>query len=223
MRIRFIKADFTKSKSRATAVCKPGTAFSDLLLCPITVHSSQGPDFMCRLFHTSVLLAAFLFTGIGHAQFGMPSANPPSNATSLLTDPTDSPGLHFLYDLERKFALATAEGGGPAFASWFAENAVSLANGKPPVQGHDAIAAQARWSAKDYQLTWTPDGGALAPGGDMGYTWGHYTGHAKDAQGSPIVTTGRYMTIWQKQSDGAWKVVLDASNEGPALDCCKVP
>jgi ketosteroid isomerase-like protein len=171
---------------------------------------------------------AVLFFSIaaqGRAQLGpgLAQTNPSGNATSLLTDPTDSPGLHFLFDLERKFAQATAEGGGKAFGEWFADDAISLANNQPPVQGHDAIAKQANWSASDYQLTWTPDGGLMGPGGDMGYTWGHYSGHARDKQGTPIVTTGRYITLWKKQRDGTWKVELDASNEGPALDCCKLP
>ena len=154
---------------------------------------------------------------------GLPAPAPPTNAATLLSDPADSPGVHFLFDLESKFAKATAEGGGPAFSSWFADNATSLSNGKPPVQGHDAIARQATWSPKNYQLEWTPDGGLMGPGGTMGYTWGHYSGHAKDAAGNPIVTTGRYITMWEKEADGQWKVVLDASNEGPALDCCKLP
>ena len=159
-----------------------------------------------------------------NAQLGFPTpSDKPANPSSLLSDPTDSPGLRFLFDLEAKFARATAEGGGTAFAAWFASDAVSLSNGHPPVQGHDAIAAGATWAPKDYQLEWTPDGGQMGPSGDMGYTWGHYSGRAKDKAGTPIVTTGRYITIWKRQTDGTWKVILDASNEGPALDCCKLP
>jgi ketosteroid isomerase-like protein len=56
----------------------------------------------------------------------------------------------------------------------------------------------------------------------MGFTWGHYQGMSKDAQGSTAKTTGRYMTVWKKQPGGSWKVALDASNEGPAEDCCRV-
>lgn len=180
----------------------------------------------------AVSLPTFLLLGmsvaspaLSQAQLGpgMPQAGSTSNATALLTDPTVTPGVQFLFDLEKKFAEATAQGGGAAFSSWFAENAVSLSNGKPPVQGHDAIAAEARWDPRQYQLTWTPDGGEMGPGGLMGFTWGHYSGHSKDSQGAPIVTSGRYMTIWQKQADGSWKVELDASNDGPALDCCKLP
>lgn len=142
-----------------------------------------------------------------------------------LTDPTANPGKTFLFDLEAKFAKATKEGGGKAFSSFFAEDGVTLANGKAPVIGREAIAAQAKWSPQDYQLIWTPEGGQMSPSGDMGFTWGHYEGHSKDKAGNPIVTSGRYMTIWKKQPDGSWKVALDSSNDEPpnAGDCCKLP
>lgn len=149
----------------------------------------------------------------------------PASASSQLTDPSQNPGTAFLFQLEAKFAADTASGGGKAFASWFADDAVTLANAKAPVQGRSAIASGANWSPSEYQLTWTPQGGQMAPAGDMGYTWGHYEGKSKDASGNPVTVTGRYLTIWRKQPDGSWKVVLDSSNNEPAEagDCCKLP
>lgn len=149
-----------------------------------------------------------------------PPAGPRFNP---LTDPNASPALAFLYGLEAKFAEAVKTGGGAAFSSFFAPDGVTLANGKSPVVGRDAIAAEARWKPEDYQLTWTPQGGALSPAGDMGYTWGHYEGRSKDAHGNPVVTSGRYLTIWKKQPDNSWKVSLDASNDEPSTDCCSLP
>ncbi|HEX4037116.1 MAG TPA: nuclear transport factor 2 family protein [Acidobacteriaceae bacterium] len=152
-----------------------------------------------------------------------PAPKPDSGQTgNVLTNPGVSPGVEFLYQLEAKFAADTLKGGGRAFSSWFAPDAVTLANGKAPVVGHDAIAAGANWSPASYQLTWTPEGARMGPDGDMGFTWGHYEGAAKDAQGNTVKTTGRYMTVWKKQGDGTWKVELDASNDGPAEDCCRV-
>lgn len=149
----------------------------------------------------------------------------PASSPNPLSDTTINPGKALLFDLEAKFAKATAEGGGQAFAQWFAEDAVTLANGEEPVHGRDAIARHATWQPKDYQLTWTPTEAVLSPTGDMGYTWGHYEGHSRDANGNPVVTTGRYMTIWRREPDGSWKVVMDASNTEPAgaADCCKLP
>lgn len=151
-----------------------------------------------------------------------PLSTPPP---SPLTDPMLSPGAAFLFQLEAQFAADTAKGGGKAFASWFADDAVTLGNKQAPLLGHAAIAGQATWTPDQYQLTWTPQGGQLSPSGDMGYTWGHYEGHSKDRNGNPVITSGRYLTIWKKQPDGKWKVVLDSSSEEPpaAGDCCKVP
>jgi ketosteroid isomerase-like protein len=148
-----------------------------------------------------------------------PAANPNGNA---LTNPGLTPEIEFLYQLEAKFAADTAKGGGKAFGDYFAPDAVTLENGGAPVVGHDAIAAKATWTPESYQLTWTPEGARMGPAGDMGFTWGHYEGDSKDAQGNPVKETGRYMTVWKKQSDGSWKVILDASNLGPAEDCCRV-
>lgn len=148
-----------------------------------------------------------------------------SSSTSLLTDPTANPGKLLLLDLEKRFAQDVAAHGGAAFARWFADDGVTLGNGAAPVVGKVAIAKSANWLAKDYQLTWTPTDAVMSPAGDMGYTWGHYEGHSKDANGNPITTSGRYITIWRKQPDGTWKVVLDAGANEPAAagDCCKLP
>jgi len=148
-----------------------------------------------------------------------------TDAPNPLADTTMKPGKALLLDLEAKFARATAEGGGKAFAAWFADDGVSLGNGQAPVHGRDAIAKQASWSPKEYQLVWTPTDAVMSPTGDMGYTWGHYEGHSHDADGNSNTTSGRYLTIWRREPDGSWKVTLDASSNEPAgaEDCCKLP
>lgn len=171
------------------------------------------------------LLALLLFALTAAACGQLPLDTAPKAATNALSDPTLSPGAAFLFQLEGKFAKETAEGGGKAFASWFADDAVSLSNGHAPVVGHDAIARNATWSPASYQLTWTPVAAQMSAKGDMGFTWGHYEGTSRDAAGKPVIEKGRYMTIWKKQADNTWKVELDSSNSGPPddPDCCKVP
>lgn len=155
------------------------------------------------------------------------SLEPPASSSSLnpFADPTAKPGKLLLFDLEARFAKDVAARGGAAFAEWFADDGVALGNGEPPAVGKVAIAKSANWSPQAYQLTWTPTDAVMGPSGDMGYTWGHFEGRSKDANGNPVTTSGRYMTIWRKQSDGNWKVVLDAGSNEPATggDCCKLP
>lgn len=158
-----------------------------------------------------------------HGQLLEPGTQSP--APNPLVDSTINPGKMFLFDLETRFARDVAAHGGAAFASWFAGDGVALGNGAAPVVGNVAIAKSANWSPRDYQLTWTPTDAVMGPSGDMGYTWGHFEGHSKDANGNPVTTTGRYITIWRRQADGSWKVVLDAGANEPAGagDCCKLP
>lgn len=144
---------------------------------------------------------------------------------SPITTPTLSPGVLQLLELEGEFSEAVSAGGGKVFATFFADDAVTLNNGKPAVLGRGAIAQQATWDPRQYQLSWIAQGAQMGPSNDMGFTWGQYTGRAKDRNGEPIITTGRYMTIWKKTANGSWKVAMDASaNDAPnAADCCALP
>ena len=180
-----------------------------------------------RVFSPLLLLLAVA----AHAQVpgiipGQTPANPGGyKIISPVTNPTVTPGQLTLLELEGRFSQAVADGGGKAFASWFAEDAVTLNNGKPATLGRGAIAASASWDPKDYTLTWIALGAQMGPSNDMGFTWGHYEGRAKDRDGNPIVTTGRYITIWKKLKDGTWKVAMDASADEPPDSgiCCTLP
>jgi ketosteroid isomerase-like protein len=175
------------------------------------------------------ILTVSLLIGLGSgyaAQAQLPEpGNSASSAPNPLSDPTVKPGKILLFDLEARFAKDVLERGGKAFADWFAEDGVALGNGEQPLIGRVAIMKSANWTAKSYQLTWTPTDATMGPSGDIGYTWGHFEGQSKDANGNPVSVSGRYITIWRKQPDGNWKVVLDAGANEPAAagDCCKVP
>lgn len=176
----------------------------------------------------SMLCLAALLGRAAGAQAPAPALEPFGKKPTIispLTQPTLNPGALLLMELEGRFAQAVATGGGQAFSTWFADDAVTLNNGRAPVRGRAAIAAGATWDAKDYQLTWVPEGAEMGPSNDMGYTWGHYEGRSKDKSGVPVVQSGRYITVWKKARDGSWKVALDASANEPANagECCTLP
>ena len=165
-----------------------------------------------------------LFLAVAANSQTLTSRTPAQGATlNPLTSPTMSPGQLELLKLETQFAADVAKGGGKAFTSWFADDAVTLSNGKPATLGLGAIRASAAWDPKEYQLTWYAEGAQMGPSGDTGFTWGHYDATAKDAHGQPVTLGGRYITFWKKVN-GAWKVALDASaDDAPAAgDCCKL-
>jgi ketosteroid isomerase-like protein len=159
-----------------------------------------------------VVMAGIIgFVGLGAARGQLPTSGEQQASPNPLMDPTTKPGKVLLFDLDAKFAKDVRERGGAAFADWFAEDGVALNNGQSPLIGLVAIAKSANWDPKVYQLTWT--------------TLGHFEGHSKDAAGNPVTTSGRYITVWRKQSNGSWKVALDAGANEPAAagDCCKLP
>jgi ketosteroid isomerase-like protein len=181
--------------------------------------------FLCCGVVTSPLIAQ---SSLGSGSVAAPAYDAlaqSSTVSSPLVQPTLTPGVLLLLELEGRFAQAVATGGGKAFASWFTEDAVTLNNGKPAVLGVAAIAAQAQWDPKTYQLSWTPQGAQMGPSNDMGFTWGHYEGHSKDKNGEPVMVSGRYFTVWKKLPNGTWKVAMDASADEPAAtgECCTLP
>lgn len=153
----------------------------------------------------------------------LPQDRPVPGATALATSPAAgsellglTPGAVQLLTLDGAFSQAVAKGGGDAFVQWFADDAVTLSNGRPPVLTKAGIASSAHWKATEYRLQWLPMGAQMGPSGDMGFTWGHYdaTTFAK-AGVNETVQSGRYVTVWKRQPDGKWKVALDASADEP--------
>lgn len=192
----------------------------------MSLFATKRPPILAALLLAATMLCTLRSSAQTSSTLPGISADPLSkgHAISPLTMPTLSPGEIELVKLEGEFSDSTAAGGGKAFASWFAEDGVTLQNGKPPIRGRAAIAASAVWDPKDYQLTWYAEGAQMAPGGNSGYTWGHYTATAKDKNGQPVTLSGRNITVWKKVAS-QWKVALEASaddvpNTG---DCCALP
>jgi ketosteroid isomerase-like protein len=110
---------------------------------------------------------------------------------------------------------ATAERGSQGYLSYYAEDAVEVPNNAGLIQGKANIAKTMEFlDDKNNHLTWTPVGADISSSGDMGYTYGTYEFASSDRNGKPVVDHGKYTTIWKKQKDGSWKVVLDMGNAG---------
>ena len=50
---------------------------------------------------------------------------------------------------------------------------------------------------------------------DLGYTVGRYEARRGGPGGEVSVSSGTYLTVWQRQSDGTWKVLADLGNSDP--------
>jgi ketosteroid isomerase-like protein len=139
----------------------------------------------------------------------------PSHTLIPIPMPVITQGQMELLKLEGDFSEATTKGGGKAFSAWFADDGVTLSNGKRPVQGLRAIRVASTWDPKTYQLSWYAEGAQMGSSNDTGFTWGHYDATTIAPDGKSSTASGRYITVWKKVN-GKWKVALDASaNEPP--------
>jgi len=130
--------------------------------------------------------------------------------------PSASSGADTLRQLEADFMQAAADGGSRGYMSYYAHDAVELPDGANMFQGYENILKTMGFlDNKDNHLTWTPVGADMAASGDLGYTYGTYEFRSKDKSGKPTVSYGKYTSIWKKQNDGHWKVVLDMGNSSP--------
>jgi ketosteroid isomerase-like protein len=126
-------------------------------------------------------------------------------------------GAETLKQLEGEFMKAAAEHGSQGYMSYYAEDAVEVPNGEDLISGEVNIAQTMGFlDDKNNHLTWTPVGADMSSSGDLGYTYGTYEFRSLGKDGKPAVSHGKYTSIWKKQKDGSWKVVLDMGNSSPA-------
>ncbi|HXY77600.1 MAG TPA: DUF4440 domain-containing protein [Candidatus Acidoferrales bacterium] len=118
-----------------------------------------------------------------------------------------------LKQLEAEFMKTAAEKGSAGYMSYYADDAVEVPNGHAIIPGKANIAATMGFlDDKNNHLTWGPVGADVSAAGDLGYTYGTWEFRAKDKDGKPTVEYGNYTSIWKKQKDGSWRVVLDMGN-----------
>jgi ketosteroid isomerase-like protein len=155
---------------------------------------------------SSTLVLVVAFCALVLATFVLPGSVSSGSASTKASAET-------LKQLEADFMKAAAEKGSAGYMSYYADDAVEVPNGAPVIQGKENIAKGMGFlDDKNNHLIWTPVGADISASGDLGYTYGNYEFHSKDKDGKPTVEHGKYTSIWKKQKDASWKVVLDMGN-----------
>ena len=128
----------------------------------------------------------------------------PDEATSARAV-IDSMNAAFLAALERGDA-ATA-------ASNYAEDAVFMSANDKAWRGRDAVqkglaGMLSQFSFKDAKLT-TED---VILRGDLAVETGAYSWTLQPKSGTATKDVGKYLTVWQRDGAGTWKIIRDISN-----------
>jgi ketosteroid isomerase-like protein len=118
-----------------------------------------------------------------------------------------------VHEADMAFAQATKQSGLDGWMSYFADDAYLGTN--PAVRGKLELRRfyTNLFSRRDLKFEWTPDHAEIFKSGILGYTSGRYTMSFTNFQGATVSQTGSYVTIWQKQPDGSWKVLSDFGSQ----------
>jgi ketosteroid isomerase-like protein len=115
-----------------------------------------------------------------------------------------------LLEADRAFARQVAERRAEAWVAAFVDSGMMFGDGGP-VAGRDSIRAVADVMFEDttFTLTWEPTMAVSAAAGDLGYTVGRWESARRRPDGSRSSTSGSYVTIWQREPEGSWRVAVD--------------
>ena len=125
-----------------------------------------------------------------------------ANAGTGQTDRNQA--LTSLIEAECSFAsLSEQKGIREAFLTFLAEKAIVF---RPmPVEGRPIY--EKMDPANPTVLTWAPEIAEVSASGELGYTSGPY--QVRPDRGSEPTGFGHYVSIWKKQANGGWRVLLD--------------
>ena len=133
-------------------------------------------------------------------------------SSSLHSQIDSSSRVFSLIEAERSFAkMSVSHGMRHAFINNLADDGLIFRPG--PVLGK-AVWEQGK--ALPYVLKWEPEFADISQSGDMGYTTGPWELQSYKPL-SNVLDQGYFTSIWQKTSDGTWKVSLDLGISCPPM------
>ena len=98
--------------------------------------------------------------------------------------------------------------------SYWTDDAVVMAPGLPQVSGKAALREYVQGSMRipGFKITWESKDAMLSPDGQLGYIFSRNTVTLNAADGTPVTSNGRAVTIWRREADGEWRCAVDIWN-----------
>jgi ketosteroid isomerase-like protein len=100
------------------------------------------------------------------------------------------------------------------FMTFVSSKGSMLPPNQPAITGTSAIRewVSAMMSSPGFSISWRSATVEVAESGEMGYTTGSYDLRMQGPDGATISERGKYVTIWEKESDDRWRAVVDTFN-----------
>ena len=124
------------------------------------------------------------------------------------------PVEQLLRDLDAQRAKAAAAKDVEQTIAYYSDDAIVLPPNATSAATKEAVRNvwKRMFASPGLVITWKPTKVQLAKSGDMGWVSGTYELTMNDASGKPINDRGKYLEIWEKQSNGNWKCAADMWN-----------
>jgi ketosteroid isomerase-like protein len=122
-----------------------------------------------------------------------------------------------LMQTSRDWARTAASGDLERILSFWSDEAIVMPPGQPTVVGKAAIREflQQTSAIPGFSIVWEPEHASVANQGDVGYMVERNRITFTEATGGARTQFGKAVTVWRKDSTGAWKCVIDTWNENP--------
>lgn len=122
-----------------------------------------------------------------------------------------------LMQISREWSKSAATDSVEKTLSYWADDAVMMSSGQPPLKGKKAIREMVEGSSKipGFKISWEPVSVSVSKSGDMAYMIEQNQITMNDSLGNPITKYGTGVTIWRKDANGDWKNIVEVMGEAP--------
>jgi ketosteroid isomerase-like protein len=151
------------------------------------------------------LLCIAVATGVAGCA---PGGNPPAKVDTKAEEAK-------LMDASRAWSALAAEGkDAGAVAAYWAEDAVLMQDNIPTIRGREAARqfVEGAFKMPGFKIQWEPIEAHVSASGDMGYIIERSTITEPGADGKPVTSEARAVTVWRKDAKGEWRNAVDISN-----------
>ena len=145
------------------------------------------------------------------------SQSSPSNSPSEKPSGTQ-PTERTLRDLDDQWAKAAAAKDVEQTIAYYSDDAIVFPPNATSAETKETI--RNGWkemlTSPGFVISWQPTRVEVGKSGEMAWVSGTYELTMNDASGKPINDRGKYLEVWEKQTDGSWKCAADMWNSNLA-------
>jgi ketosteroid isomerase-like protein len=150
--------------------------------------------------------------------------------SSPLGSPSEKPSgtqpvEQLLRDLDAQWAKAAAAKDVEQTIGYYSDDAIVLPPNATGAATKEAIRNvwKDMFAIPSLVISWQPTRVQVGKSGEMAWVRGTYELTMNDASGKPVDDRGKYLEVWEKQTDGNWKCAADMWNSDLAASASAPP